>query len=327
MKTRTLGHDGPQVSALGLGCMGMSWGYEESARDDDASVAVVREALDLGVTFLDTADVYGDGHNESLLGRALEGRRDEVVLATKMGLIADDLAARVIRRDGSPQHVREAAEASLRRLRTEVIDLYYLHRVDPEVPLAETWTALSELVAAGKVRRLGLSEVTIAQAAEAHAIHSVAAVQSELSLWTRDALGAPADGAAPAGDLVAWCAANGAAFVPFAPLGRGFLTGAITSPTFEAGDFRGGNPRFAAEAFAANQRIVDAVRAVAERRGVTPAQIAIAWTLAQGEHVIPIPGTKKSRYLHENIGAAEVELTADDRAELDSLPAPVGSRY
>jgi aryl-alcohol dehydrogenase-like predicted oxidoreductase len=337
VETRKLGQNGPQVSALGLGCMGMSWGYEESARDDPASIAVIHEAIDLGVTFFDTADIYGDGHNEELVGRALEGRRDDVVLATKMGFVMDDLATRKMRRDGSPRHVREAAEASLGRLRTDVIDLYYLHRVDPEVPLAETWGALSDLVAAGKVRQLGLSEVTPAQAAEAHAIHPVAAIQSEMSLWTRDALGvAPvpsADGPAPVNagaqgdDVVGWCAQNGAAFVPFAPLGRGFLTGTLTSATFEEGDFRGGNPRFAAEAFAANQRIVDAVRAVAERKGVTPAQVAIAWALAQGDHVIPIPGTKKSKYLRENLGAAAVRLTAAELAELDSLPAPVGSRY
>jgi aryl-alcohol dehydrogenase-like predicted oxidoreductase len=336
VETRKLGQNGPQVSALGLGCMGMSWGYEESARDDPASIAVIHEALDLGVTLLDTADIYGDGHNEELVGRALAGRRDNVVLATKMGFVIEDLASRKMHKDGSPRHVREAAEASLARLHTDVIDLYYLHRVDPEVPLAETWGALSELVAAGKVRQLGLSEVTAAQAAEAHAIHPVAAIQSEMSLWTRDALGVPAvpsAGPAPVNagaqgdDVVGWCAQHGAAFVPFAPLGRGFLTGALTSSTFEEGDFRGGNPRFAAEAFAANQRIVDAVRAVAERKAVTPAQIAIAWALAQGDHVIPIPGTKKSKYLRENLGAADVRLTAEELAELDSLPAPVGSRY
>ena len=347
MEKRQLGDKGPAVSAIGLGCMGMSWAYEESARDDRASVALIHEAIDLGVTLLDTADVYGAGHNESLVGTALEGRRGDVVLATKMGLIAEDGSTRSIRRDGSPQHVRSAVEASLRRLRTDVIDLYYLHRVDPAVPLAETWAALSELVTAGKVRQLGLSEVTAAQAAEAHAIHPVTAVQSELSLWTRDALGTVASagqtapssqasagqlppshgGASQGDDLVGWCAEHGAAFVPFSPLGRGFLTGTIASPTFEAGDFRSANPRFAADAMAANQRIVDAVRAVAERRGVTPAQIAIAWTLAQGEHVIPIPGTKKSRYLRENVGAAEVRLTAAELAELDSLPAAVGTRY
>jgi aryl-alcohol dehydrogenase-like predicted oxidoreductase len=216
--------------------------------------------------------------------------------------------------------VRAAVDASLRRLRTDVIDLYYLHRVDPDTPLAETWSAMAQLVTAGKVRRLGLSEVTPEQAAEAHALHPVTAVQSELSLWTRDPL-------TPGNDLVGWCAANGAAFVPFAPLGRGFLTGTITSADFDETDFRSANPRFAADAVAANQRIVDAVRAVAGRHGATPAQVAIAWTLAQGSHVIPIPGTTKSHRLRENAAAADLELTAADLAELDNLPAPVGDRY
>ena len=337
VRTRTLGTAGPEVSVLGLGCMGMSWAYGGSARDDQASAALIQEAIDLGISFFDTADVYGAGHNEELVGAALGSRRGEVVLATKMGLVVDDLSTRAIRRDGSPRHVAEAVEASLRRLRTDVIDLYYLHRVDPAVPLADTWSALAGLVAAGKVRQLGLSEVTVAEAAGAHAIHPVAAVQSELSLWTRDAMGTPA--AAPAaptsavaasqasGDVLGWCAANGASFVPFAPLGRGFLTGAITSATFESDDFREANPRFEADAVAANLRIVDVVRAVAERKGATLAQVAIAWTMAQGDHVIPIPGTKKSRYLRENVGAADVTLTPADLAELDNLPAAVGSRY
>ncbi|MFD0687396.1 aldo/keto reductase [Actinomadura fibrosa] len=329
---------GTPVGAVGLGCMGMSWAYSESERDDEASVALIREALDLGVTFLDTAQPYGDGHNESLVGRALAGRRGEAVVATKTGLVVEDLATRRIGRRGTPEHVKASAEESLRRLGTDVIDLYYLHRVDPAVPLADTWGAMAELVAEGKVRHLGLSEVGVAQAAEAHAIHPVAAVQSELSLWTRDAMGAPggvagtlpgetgasADGP---GDVVGWCAANGAVFVPFSPLGRGFLTGTVTGTDFEDTDFRGGNPRFQEEALKANLRIVDVVKAVAARRGATPAQVAIAWTLAQGDHVIPIPGTKKSRYLRDNAGAADLDLTAADLAELDGVPAAVGDRY
>ncbi|MFB4318810.1 aldo/keto reductase [Actinomadura sp. 21ATH] len=329
---------GTPVGAIGLGCMGMSWAYAPSERDDDASVALIREALDLGVTFLDTAQVYGDGHNETLVGRALAGGdRDRAVLATKTGLVVDRDATGGMRRDGSPEHVRRSAEESLRRLGTDTVDLFYLHRVDPAVPLAETWGAMAELAAEGKVRHLGLSEVTVAQAAEAHAIHPVAAIQSELSLWTRDAMGAPG-GAAGAfvgdtaaddgpGDVVGWCAANGAAFVPFSPLGRGFLTGTVTAADFEDTDFRGRNPRFQEEALKANLRIVDVVRAVAERHGATPAQVAIAWTLAQGEHVIPIPGTKKPRYLRENAGAAAVDLTPADLAELDGLPQAVGGRY
>jgi aryl-alcohol dehydrogenase-like predicted oxidoreductase len=325
-----------EVGAVGLGCMGMSWAYTASERDDRESVALIREAVDLAVTFLDTSDVYGAGHNEELVGRALDGVRDQVVLGSKVGLVADP-TTREMYRDGSPGHVREAVEASLRRLRTDVIDLYYLHRVDPEVPLTETWGVMSELVQEGKVRHLGLSEVTVAQAEEAHAVHPVAAVQSELSLWTRDPLGAatatdgsahgPAAGGEGPGDVVGWCAANGAAFVPFSPLGRGFLTGAVTKAGFEADDFRARLPRFQEGVLEQNLRIVDVVRAVAERHGVTPAQVAIAWTLAQGEHVIPIPGTKKRRYLHENAAAAGVDLDERDLAELDAAPSAVGARY
>ncbi|QKW35682.1 aldo/keto reductase [Actinomadura sp. NAK00032] len=335
---RTRDFAGTPVGAVGLGCMGMSWAYTASERDDEASAALIREALDLGVTFLDTAQRYGAGHNESLVGRALKGRRDEAVVATKTGLDVAPPAPLGIVRDGSPAFVKGSAEDSLRRLGTDVIDLYYLHRVDPDVPLAETWGAMAELVAEGKVRRLGLSEVSVAQAAEAHAIHPVAAVQSELSLWTRDALGVPGGSAATvpgdtagagggAGDVVGWCAANGAAFVPFSPLGRGFLTGTVTSADFEGTDFRSGNPRFQEDALQANMRIVDVVKAVAARHGATPAQVAIAWTLAQGDHVIPIPGTKKQRYLHDNAGAAGLDLTGTDLAELDGIPAAVGERY
>jgi aryl-alcohol dehydrogenase-like predicted oxidoreductase len=304
--------------------MGMSWAYGESERDDRESVALIREAVDLGVTFLDTSDVYGAGHNEELVGRALDGVRDRVVLGSKVGLVADPDTGETVR-DGSPGHVREAVEASLRRLGTDTIDLYYLHRVDPEVPLAETWSVMSELVSEGKVRHLGLSEVDVAQAEEAHAIHPVSAIQSELSLWTRDPLGA-ANGDGP-GDVVGWCAANGAAFVPFSPLGRGFLTGAVTKADFEDNDLRGRMPRFQEGVLEQNLRIVDAARTVADRLGATPAQVAIAWTLAQGEHVIPIPGTKKRRYLHENTVAAGVDLTESDLADLNAVPPPVGPRY
>ncbi|RAY10852.1 aldo/keto reductase [Actinomadura craniellae] len=333
---RTRNFAGTEVGAVGLGCMGMSWGYSAADRDDDASVALVREAVELGVTFLDTAEAYGFGHNESLLGRALTGLRDRVTLCTKTGLDVDR-TTRKLSRNARPERIREAAEGSLRRLGTDVIDLYYLHRVDPAVPLAESWGAMAELVAQGKVRHLGLSEVTVAQAAEVHAAHPVAAIQSELSLWTRDPLGAPGGiagglvgqdpGAQGPGDVVGWCAANGAAFVPFSPLGRGFLTGTVTAADFEDTDIRARNPRFQEEALRQNLRIVEVVEQVARRHGATPAQVAIAWTLAQGDHVIPIPGTKKSRYLNENAGAADLVLTAADLAELDALPAPVGTRY
>jgi aryl-alcohol dehydrogenase-like predicted oxidoreductase len=318
---------GRYVGAVGLGCMGMSGAYAESERDDHESVALIREAVDLGVTFLDTSDVYGAGHNERLVGRALSGVRDRAVLGSKVGLVVDPDTGDTIR-DGSPGHVRAAVEASLRRLGTDIIDLYYLHRIDPEVPLIETWGVMSELVAEGKVGGLGLSEVTVAQAEEAHGLHPVAAIQSELSLWTRDPLGPDGSGdASGPGDVVGWCAANDAAFVPFSPLGRGFLTGTVTKANFEDSDFRVRLPRFQEGVLEENFRIVDVARRVADRHGATPAQVAIAWTLAQGEHVIPIPGTKKRRYLHENTVAAGVDLTESDLAELDAAPPPVGARY
>lgn len=321
MTTRVLGPTGLAVHPVGLGCMGMSWGYAESRRDDTVSVEVIRQALEAGPVLLDTADAYGAGHNELLVGRALTGRRTDAVVATKTGIVVDDLATRTLSRDGSPEHIRRSADASLTRLGVDVIDLYYLHRVDPAVPLEESWGALAELVRAGKVRHLGLSEVTREQAGTAHRIHPVAAVQSELSLWTRE----PLD---PGTGISGWCAEHGAAFVPFAPLGRGFLTGRYSRPEdFESGDFRASNPRFTGTAFIANLRITRAVEKVAARHGATAAQVAVAWTLAQGEHVVPVPGTKQSRYLADNLGAAELRLTAGDLADLDAVPAATGSRY
>ena len=303
------------VGAVGLGCMGMSWAYGPQERDDDASIEVIRRALDLGVTLIDTADVYGPFHNEELVGRAIAGRRDELTLATKCGLVNVDGE---MTRDGRPEHVRAACDASLQRLQVDTIDLYQLHRVDEKVPLAETWGAMAGLVEAGKVRAIGMSEVDVAQIEEAHAIHPVTSVQSELSLWTRG----------PLADVVPWCAAHDAGFLPFAPLGRGFLTGTLpTTGDFDETDFRARNPRFTGDALAANQHIVDSVRRVADRLGCTAAQVAIAWLLAQGEHIVPIPGTKKLRYLEENAAAADVRLGPDDLAELDSLPEPVGARY
>ncbi|WP_406137646.1 aldo/keto reductase [Streptomyces sp. NBC_01089] len=321
MDTRQLGSTGPEVGPVGLGCMGMSWGYAESQRDDAASVEVIRRALDSGPVLIDTADAYGSGHNETLVGQAVAGRRADAVVATKTGIVVDDLATRTLSRDGSPEHIRRSADASLRRLGVDAIDLYYLHRVDPAVPLDESWGALSDLVRQGKVRHLGLSEVTREQATAAHLAHPVSAVQSELSLWTRD----PLD---PHTGIAGWCADNGAAFVPFAPLGRGFLTGRYERPDdFEDGDFRATNPRFRSEAFTINLRIVRAVEEVAARHGATAAQAALAWTLAQGDHVIPIPGTKQLRYLTANTAAAGLRLTAQDLADLDAAPAAVGSRY
>ena len=303
------------VGAVGLGCMGMSEAYSPEERDDDASTEVIRRALDIGVTLIDTADVYGPFRNEELVGRAIKGRRDELTLATKCGLVSVDGE---MTRDGRPEHVRAACDASLKRLGVDTIDLYQLHRVDERVPLAETWGAMAALVEAGKVRVIGMSEVDVAQLDEAHAIHPVATLQSEFSLWTRG----------PLSDVLPWCGAHDAGFLPFAPLGRGFLTGTLpTSGDFDATDFRARNPRFTGDALAANQQIVDTVRRVADRLGCTAAQVAIAWILAQGQHLVPIPGTKKMRYLEENAAAAELRLGADDLIELDSLPDPVGARY
>ena len=312
--SRTLWQNGPRVGAIGLGCMGMSWAYTPAERDDERSVALIHAAIDAGVTLIDTADVYGPFHNETLVGRALAGRRDEVTLATKVGLVTEG-AGHPIERDGRPEHVRSAVEASLQRLGTDVIDLYQLHRVDEKVPVAETWGAMAELVSAGLVRAIGMSEVDVTTLEQAHAIHPVATVQSELSLWTRD----------PLGEVLPWCEAHGAGFIPFSPLGRGFLTG--TMPTVASDDFRSGLPRFTEQAQEANQVIVDAVREVARRIGATPAQVALAWCLAQGERVVPIPGTRRLERLAENTAAAGLSLDDETRAALDALPPPVGARY
>ena len=315
--TRELGPTGLRVGAVGLGCMGMSWAYDPAQRDDAESIRTIHRAIELGVTLIDTADVYGPFTNEELVGRALAGRRDEVVLATKCGLVVDDASTLAMHRDGTPEHVRTAVDASLARLGCDHVDLYQLHRVDEDVPLEETWGAMAELVTAGKVGAIGLSEVSVAELERAQAIHPVASVQSELSLWPRDALA----------EVLPWCAAHGASFIPFSPLGRGFLTGAITEAAFEDDDFRARNPRFTPEALRANLAIVDGVREVASRMDATPAQVAIAWTLAQDERVVPIPGTKKVHRLEENAGAAAVELDAEALAALDALPVPTGARY
>jgi aryl-alcohol dehydrogenase-like predicted oxidoreductase len=313
--TRTLGS--LTVSALGLGCMGMSQMY--GAADRDESLATIARALDLGVTFLDTSDVYGDGHNEELVGEAIAGRRDEVRLATKFSLSRNDRGGMDI--DGRPENVRACAEASLRRLKVDVIDLYYQHRVDPRVPIEDTVGAMAELVQQGKVRSLGLSEASAASLRRAAAVHPIAALQSEWSLWTRDL----------EREVLGVARELGIGIVPFSPLGRGFLTGAITSPDdFGPDDWRRGHPRFTGDAFAANLRLVDAVRELASAKGCTPGQLALAWVLAQGDDVVPIPGTKRVRYLEENAGAAGVELSADDLARLDAIAPPgaaQGSRY
>jgi aryl-alcohol dehydrogenase-like predicted oxidoreductase len=312
---RTLG--GLEVSALGLGCMGMSQMY--GAADRAESLATIHRALDLGVTFLDTSDVYGDGHNEELVGEAIAGRRDEVQLATKFSLRRNERGGMDI--DGRPENVRASAEASLRRLGVDVIDLYYQHRVDPEVPIEDTVGAMAELVEQGKVRHLGLSEASAASIRRAVAVHPIAALQSEWSLWTRDI----------ESEVLGVAREHGIGIVPFSPLGRGFLTGAITSPDdFGPDDFRRNHPRFTGEAFEANLRLVEAVRAMAEEKRVTPGQLALAWVLAQGEDVVPIPGTKRRSYLEENVGAVAVQLTPADLARLAEIAPPgvaAGGRY
>jgi aryl-alcohol dehydrogenase-like predicted oxidoreductase len=327
MRTTTLGAGGPQVGVIGLGCMGLTFSYDMATpRDEATSIAVIRQALDLGMTLIDTADAYGPHTNEELVGRALAGgHRERAVLATKVGLLTDSPQAANPRgsspgasRDGRPEHVQASIDGSLRRLRTDHVDLYQLHRVDPSVPLEETWGALAETVAAGKARHIGLSEVSVEEIRRAQAIHPVASVQSELSLWTRDALA----------EVLPYCRDQGIAFLPFSPLGRGFLAGRFASADdVPKEDFRRGLPRFQPGALVANQVIADRVREIAGQAGATAAQVALAWVLAQGEHVIPIPGTKTPRYLADNAAAADIRLAPDVLAELDALPAPIGARY
>jgi aryl-alcohol dehydrogenase-like predicted oxidoreductase len=316
--TRTLGADGPAVGAIGLGCMGMSWAYNPEDRDDDRSIRVIHRALELGVTLIDTADVYGPYTNELLVGRAVADRRDQAVLATKCGLEVRSIEPLEMTRNGRPEHVLAAIDASLERLGTDHVDLYQLHRTDPDVPVAETWGAMAEVVAAGKARAIGMSEATVDELDAAQAVHPVASLQSELSLWERG----PVENG-----VLDWCRDHRAAFIPFAPLGRGFLTGQVTRETITAGDMRATNPRFAADAIDENFAIVERVRAVADRYGAAPGQIALAWLLAQYDLMIPIPGTRRAERLEENAAAASVELSADDLAELDGLPAPAGARY
>ncbi len=270
----------------------------------------------LGVSLFDTADVYGPFTNERLVGQGLRGHAGEVVIATKAGLVLDSATGRS-RPCGDRRHLRESCDASLRRLGVDVIDLYFLHRVDPAVPLEVSWAAMAELVAAGKVRAIGLSEVSLAELDLARAIHPVAAVESELSIWTRGPLNA----------VIPWCRANGALFAAYAPLGRGYLTGKVRSAEFAADDIRFGNPRFTAGAIARNEAILAVIERVARRHGASLAQICLAWVLAQGEHVVPIPGTKRVPYLEANCQAADLELSARDLADLDSVPAAIGDRY
>ncbi len=325
MRTTTLGNKGPEVGVIGLGCMGMTFSYDmKTPRDDDTSISVIHQALDLGMTLIDTADVYGPYTNEELVGRALAGgHRERAVLATKVGLVVSDPTggpdnSPLIVNNGRPEHVRNSIDDSLRRLDTDHVDLYQLHRVDPQVPLEETWGAMAEAVVAGKARHLGLSEVTVDHIKRAQAVHPVTSVQSELSLWTRDVLAG----------VLPYCEEQGIAFLPFSPLGRGFLAGRFSSfDDLPEDDFRRRLPRFQQDALRANLAIAERVRQIAERVGATPAQVALAWIRAQGPYVVPIPGTKTPKYLADNAGAADIELTAADLAELDALPAPEGARY
>jgi aryl-alcohol dehydrogenase-like predicted oxidoreductase len=318
MEQRTLGSQGLAVSALGLGCMGMSQSYGPG--DDRESVATIHRALDLGMTFLDTADVYGLTANERLVGQAIAGRRDQVVLATKFGnqRRADGSWVRV---NGEPDYVRQACDASLARLGVDHIDLYYQHRVDRTVPVEETWGVLAELVQAGKVRYLGISEAAPETVRRAHAVHPVSAGQYEWSLFTRDL----------EDELLGTLRQLGIGVVAYSPLGRGFLSGRITSPDdFGEDDFRRGHPRFTGENFARNLELVERVRRLAAAKGITPSQLAIAWVLSRGDDVVPIPGTKRRGYLEENAGALEVELTADDLAAIEEVTprgSVAGERY
>jgi aryl-alcohol dehydrogenase-like predicted oxidoreductase len=319
MKQRKLGNSNIAVSEIGYGAMGLTHAYGEPMlgdREKDA-IAVIHRAIDLGVTLFDTAEIYGPLTNETLLGKALKGKRDRVVIATKTGFVVEEKSDGTYRRDGRPETIKKAAEGSLRRLGIDVIDLYQLHRVDPEVAIEESVGAMADLVHEGKVRAIGLSETDVPTLERAMRVHPIATLQSELSLWTRDALA----------EILPWCDTHDVGFLAFSPLGRGFLTGRLSQSEIAPTDFRATLPRFQGENFDRNQRIVREVENVAQRLGVTNGQIALAWVLAQADNVIPIPGTKRIPYLEENVGAADVQLSERDLEELNAIDAAAGTRY